>query len=88
MSLGEYNLLGALVVLAVGALVLLASRGVAHAGRVAAVLAVLGALSLHVQLGFTDPLLGGSPTSAAFLLCLAVVAVVGTVVTPRDRTIS
>ena len=73
-SLGEYNLLGGLVVLGVGALVLLASRGVAVLGRVAAGLAVLAALSLHVQLGFSDPLLGGTPTSAAFLLCLAVVS--------------
>ncbi len=73
-SLGEYNLLGGLVVLIVGALVLLASRGVAVAGRVAAGLAVLAALSLHVQLGFSDPLLGGTPTSAAVLLSVAVVA--------------
>ncbi len=85
MSLGEYNLLGALLVLVVGGLVLLASRGVARAGQLAAVLAVLGALSLHVQLGFSDPLLGGSPTSAAFLLCLAVVAVV---TTPQDKATS
>lgn len=81
-SLGEYNLLGALVVLVVGALVLLASRGVAVAGRAAAALAVLGALSLHVQLGFSDPLLGGTPTSAAFLLCLAVV---GLLTRTRDK---
>ncbi len=82
MSLGEYNLLGALVMLTVGGLVLLASRGVARAGQVAAGIAVLGAASLHAQLGFTDPLLGGTPTSAALLLCLAVVALV---TTPRDK---
>ncbi len=72
MSLGQYNLLGGLVVVLVGALVLVASR-VGVAGRAAAAVAVVAALSLHVQLGFSDPLLGGTPTSAAFLLCLAVV---------------
>ena len=85
MSLGQYNLLGALLVLVVAGLVLVASRGVARAGQLAAVLAVLGALSLHVQLGFSDPLLGGTPTSAAFLLCLAVV---GLVTNPRDKATS
>jgi hypothetical protein len=74
-SLGDYNLLGGVVVLAVGVLLLLASRGAARAlAMVAAGLAVVAGLSLHVQLGFTDPLLGGNPTSAAFLFAAAVVA--------------
>ncbi len=81
-SLGEYNLLGGLVVLLVGVLVLVASRGVAVAGRVAAGAAVLAAISLHAQLGFSDPLLGGTPTSAALLLCLAVV---GLTTPSRDK---
>ncbi len=38
----------------------------------AAGLAVLAALPLHAQLGLSDPLLGGTPTSEAFLLCLVV----------------
>ncbi len=39
----------------------------------AAALAALAALPLHAQLGLSDPLLGGTPTSEAFLLCLTVV---------------
>jgi hypothetical protein len=74
-SLGEYNLLGGLVLVVAGGLVLVSARGgPALAGRVAAGLAVLAALSLHAQLGFTDPVLGGTPTSAAFLLAVALVA--------------
>jgi hypothetical protein len=42
--------------------------------QLAAVLALLAALSLHAQLGFSDPLLGGSATSAAFLFAVAMVA--------------
>ncbi len=74
-SLGRYNLLGGLVLLAVGVLLLLASRGAARIfATVAAGLAVVAGFSLHAQLGFTDPLLGGNPTSAAFLFSVAVVA--------------
>jgi hypothetical protein len=80
MSLGQYNLLGGAVVLACSLLLLLASvsggspgQAAVRAGQAAAVLGGLGALSLHVQLGYTDPFLGGTPTSAAFLLTLAVV---------------
>ena len=74
LSLGEYNLPGALVLLVLAVLVVLAARGVRAAGLAGAALGVLAALSLHAQLGFTDPLLGGTPTSAAGYLCLAVVA--------------
>lgn len=74
-SLGRYNLLGALVLLACGVLLLLASRGAARMlALVAAGLAMLAGLSLHAQLGFTEPVLGGDTTSAAFLFSLAVVA--------------
>jgi hypothetical protein len=74
-SLGSYNLVGAIVLLAVAALMLVAVvRRQPVLGLLAAALAVLAALSLYVQLGFSDPLLGGSNTSAAFFLCAAVVA--------------
>ncbi len=77
-SLGAYNVLGGVVLLLVGACLLGASRlGVVTGARVemvAAGLALLAALSLYAQLGFSDPILGGSATSAAYFLCLAVVA--------------
>lgn len=75
-SLGEYNLVGAVVLIAAGTLLLVPAR---PAALLAAVIAAVGALSLHAQLGFSDPLLGGSATSAAYLFCVALVAVfVGT----------
>jgi hypothetical protein len=75
-SLGEYNLVGGLAMVLIGLLLLAGSRLTTSAGlpAAAAVLAVLSAVSLHLQLGFSDPLLGGSPTSAAVFLCMAVVA--------------
>ncbi len=76
-SLGSYNLVGGVVLVLVGALLLTAPRlGTAVGARAtlaASVLASLAALSLYIQLGFTDPWLGGTATSAAFLLCLALV---------------
>jgi hypothetical protein len=76
-GLGEYNLVGGLVLVAAGALMLLmARRGAARLGWAATVLAALAALSLYVQIGFTDPLLGGTPTSAAYFVCVAVIAAV------------
>ena len=74
LSLGQYNLLGGLVLLVLAGLILIAARGTRVAGLAGAVLGVLAALSLHAQLGFTDPLLGGTPSSAAAYLCLALVA--------------
>ena len=71
LSLGEYNLVGGLVLIAVGAALILRPSRQLLLGAVA--LAVLAALSLHAQLGFSDPILGGTATSAAFLLSLAVV---------------
>jgi hypothetical protein len=38
----------------------------------AAGLATFGALSLHAEIGLTDPFLGGGATSAALLLAMAV----------------
>lgn len=85
-SLGTYNLVGGCVLLAVGVLLVLGARRDSRAvtlARGAVVVAVLAALSLYTQLGFTDPLLGGTPTSAAFLLCLAVIGTVLARAAPR-----
>ena len=87
-ALGRYNLLGALVLLAVGVL-LVAAAGLSRPqlGRLAALLGLLAALSLYVQLGFSDPLLGGSNTSAAFFLSAALVGAV-TASRPSSTTTS
>lgn len=71
-SLGGYNLVGAVVLIVAGALILLVPAR--PAVLAAAVIATLAAISLHAQLGFSDPLLGGSATSAAYLFAVAVVA--------------
>lgn len=74
-SLGSYNLLGSLVLLTVGVLMIaavVADRPVLAA--LGAGLGLMAAASLYVQLGFSDPLLGGSNTSAAFFISAAVVA--------------
>ena len=74
-SLGGYNLLGGLVLAVTGGLLLLATlTGRQTAARAAAVLAALAGLSLHAQLGFTDPLLGGTPTSAAYFFAVALIS--------------
>ena len=83
LSLGTYNLLGGLVLVAVGVALLLAARGSRPAALAGGGVALLAALLLHAQIGFTDPLLGGSGTSAAVLLTLAVIALVPLRV--RDR---
>jgi len=74
-SLGTYNLVGALVLLVVAGLMIAAAtlgqRGLAVTSAVAAGLA---ALSLYAQLGRADVWLGGTNTSAAFFLCAAVVS--------------
>ncbi|MCY7400422.1 MAG: hypothetical protein LH477_05595 [Nocardioides sp.] len=79
LSLGSYNVVGGLVLLLIGALLLAGQRMDSGAGHrrvtlIAAGLALVAGASLYVQLGFSDPVLGGSATSAAYLLCLAVVA--------------
>ncbi len=85
-SLGEYNLAGGAVLIVSGALLLVAARtdGAIFA-RIAAVLAALGALSLHAQIGFSDPVLGGTAVSAVFLFSIAVVAAA---TVPRQRRTS
>ena len=75
-GIGTYNLLGGAVLLIVGALL----GGWARSAKPglalgAAVVAAVAALSLYAQLGFSDPILGGSATSAALYLTLATVAV-------------
>lgn len=74
-SLGSYNLVGAVTLLGVGSLMCAAGflkrPGVALAS---AAVAAVAALSLYVQLSRTDVWLGGSNTSAAFFLCAAVVS--------------
>lgn len=75
-SLGTYNLVGGLVLIVIGALLLVAARAqIVLLGRVAALVALAAALSLYAQIGFHDPFLGGTATSVAFLLSLAVIAV-------------
>jgi uncharacterized membrane protein YphA (DoxX/SURF4 family) len=88
LSLGQYNLLGGLVLLVLAALVVVAARGVRAAGLAGAALGVLAALSLHAQLGFTDPLLGGTPSSAAGYLCLALVCLALAAAPTRTRRTS
>ena len=74
MSLGAYNLAGGVVLIAAGVLLLVAATyGLRRPALAAAGLTAVAGLSLHAQLGFTDPLLGGTPTSAAYLFCLTVV---------------
>jgi hypothetical protein len=76
-SLGEYNLLGGSALVIAGALLLVSARGgAARLAQAASAVALLAGLSLHAQLGFTDPLLGGTPTSAAYFFCVALVAAV------------
>ncbi len=75
LSLGAYNLIGSLVLIAVGVLLLVGVRSaMSKALQAAAALGVLAGLSLHAQIGFTDPVLGGNPTSAAVFFSLALVA--------------
>ena len=75
LSLGSYNLLGSLVLVAAGVLLLVGVRStMPRVLQAAAALGVLAGLSLHAQLGFTDPVLGGNPTSAAVFFSVALVA--------------
>ncbi len=75
LSLGEYNLIGGLVLIVVGATVLMVARGAsARIGQGGAGLAALAGVSLLAQFGFSSPLLGGTPTSAAYFFSVAVVA--------------
>ncbi|CAN5543689.1 hypothetical protein BH10ACT10_BH10ACT10_00560 [soil metagenome] len=94
-SLGSYNVVGGLVLVLIGALLLAGHLPATGRRRfpllVAAGLALVAAASLYVQLGFSDPVLGGSATSAAFLLCLVAVALAAaarTTTVPRARKAS
>lgn len=74
-SLGQYNLVGGLVLVVAGALLVIAARGGPwRLAQVAAAIGIVAGLSLHAQIGFADPILGGTPTSAAVFFSLAVVA--------------
>ncbi len=74
-GLGQYNVIGGLALVLAGGLLLAAAQtGRRPLALVAAGVAIVAALSLYAQLGFSDPLLGGTPSSAAFFLALAVVA--------------
>lgn len=85
-SLGSYNLVGAVVLLVVAALMLAAALlRVRTLALAAAVVAGLAAASLYAQLSRTDVWLGGSNTSAAFLLCAVVVSGAGAMVLGRTE---
>ena len=74
-SLGSYNLVGAVSLLGVAGLMCAAAalkRPALALGSAA--VASAAALSLYVQLGRTDVWLGGTNTSAAFFLCAALVS--------------
>lgn len=74
-SLGRYNLVGAIVLLVIAALMFAAaSLGRSALATAAAAISVLAALSLYLQLQRTDPWLGGNNTSAAFFLCAALIS--------------
>ncbi|WP_187774350.1 Rv1678 family membrane protein [Lolliginicoccus suaedae] len=74
-TLGNYNILGALVLLVIGLLLLggAITRN-AMIAAAAAALAVLAAASIYIQNGWSDVWLGGTNTSAALYLCAAVIA--------------
>ena len=74
LSAGNYNLVGGLVLAVVGALLVAAAHTrTTQLARAAAVVAALAGLSLHAQLGFSDPILGGNATSAAVYFSVALV---------------
>lgn len=76
-SLGQYNLLGGLLLIIGGAALIVATRvPLARLGLVTVVVGVFAAGSLYVQLGFSAPILGGTTTSAAWFLSIAVVGFV------------
>lgn len=73
-SLGSYNLAGSVLLVTCGAGLLIADRAAGRSAALVTVLAGAGAaLLLYAQLGWTDPWIGGSNTSAAFFLSAAVI---------------
>lgn len=86
-SLGSYNLAGAIALLLCGAGLLAAGgTGRSAPAGVAAVVGVLAALLLYLQLGFSEPWLGGTNTSAALFLCAAMVGGTTLLAGSPDRT--
>jgi hypothetical protein len=76
MFLGDYNMLAALVLLAVAGLMIAAAVTRARAlALTAAIVAAVAALSIYVQLGRTEIWLGGNPSTAAVFVCAVVIAV-------------
>ncbi len=74
-GIGDYNLLGGVVLMLLGVLLLVWARTSSRRAVLAAAgVGTLAGLSLEAQLGFSDPVLGGSPTSAALYFTLAVIA--------------
>jgi hypothetical protein len=72
--LGNYNLLGALLLIGIAVLMLAAAiTRIRVLGLSAAAIAIVAALTIYVQLGRTEVWLGGNPTSAAVFVCAAVV---------------
>lgn len=73
-SLGSYNVAGAVLLMVGAAGLLIADRAARPVGAlVTFVVGAAAALLLYGQLGFTQPWLGGSNTSAAFFGCSAVI---------------
>jgi len=73
-SLGNYNVVGAVALLvAGGALLAAALTRQATLALLATVVGVVSAATLYAQLGFSGPWLGGTNTSAAFFLCAATI---------------
>lgn len=74
-SLGEYNLRGALALIAIAlAMLAAAKRGWRTVALVAAVVAVAAAAAIYLQVGRTTVWLGGTNTTAAVFVCAAVVS--------------
>jgi hypothetical protein len=73
---GDYNLVAALLLLAIAALMLAAAVTRAQLlALAAAIIAAVAAVSIYVQLGRTEIWLGGNPTTAAVFVCAVVIAV-------------
>lgn len=73
-GLGSYNLAGAVLLLVCGVALLAAALVRVNAlGLVTAVVGLVAAVLLRVQIGYSDPVLGGTNTSVAFFLSVAVI---------------
>ncbi|BCI91383.1 hypothetical protein NIIDMKKI_65890 [Mycobacterium kansasii] len=74
-SLGQYNLRGAVVLIAVALAMLAAAKaGQRMIAIAAAAVAALAAASIYVQVGGTAVWLGGTNTTAVVFVCAAVVS--------------